>query len=196
MSTHPLTAAIRKAVGQFTDNHQSLSMLMVNTLCVIVEMGVGPLLSAAIARAEKAEGERDRAKGLLHEAYSEPLPEELSDRTEAVIYPDRAVPLVGHVTLAPTIPATLPHVEHPPERVRTVPLVDGGATTLPVESKREVMPYHKAPASLAKVEQWLHVDCSACKRPISGCCTDSTCAEKGAMCGIRAIASLAAKVSP
>lgn len=51
-------------------------------------------------------------------------------------------------------------------------------------------PYHKAFASLAKVEQWLHVNCSACKRPISGCCTDSTCETKGAMCGIRAIAKL------
>ena len=55
----------------------------------------------------------------------------------------------------------------------------------------EGLPYHKAPASLAKIDQWLHVDCSACKRPISGCHTDSTCEVKGAMCGIRAIAQLA-----
>lgn len=55
---------------------------------------------------------------------------------------------------------------------------------------------HFRQASLAGISQWLNVDCSACKRPISGCHTDSTCAVKGAMCGIRAIEELAAGRPP
>lgn len=43
----PLLLAIHDAVDQFSENHQALRGLMFNTLCVIVEMGVGPLLAKA-----------------------------------------------------------------------------------------------------------------------------------------------------
>ena len=42
---HPLTQAITDAVTEFSNNHQSLRQLMVNTLVVIVEGKVGPLFA-------------------------------------------------------------------------------------------------------------------------------------------------------
>lgn len=43
----PLLLAIHDAVDQFSENHQALRGLMFNTLCVIIEMAVGPLVKAA-----------------------------------------------------------------------------------------------------------------------------------------------------
>lgn len=42
---HPLTQAITSAVEEFSNSHQSLRQLMVNTLVAIVEGKVGPLLA-------------------------------------------------------------------------------------------------------------------------------------------------------
>ena len=44
---HPLTTAITSAVTEFSNNHQSLRQLMVNTLVAIVEGKVGPLFRDA-----------------------------------------------------------------------------------------------------------------------------------------------------
>lgn len=44
---HPLTQAVTEAVEEFSKNHQALRQLMVNTLVVIIEGKVGPLLAAA-----------------------------------------------------------------------------------------------------------------------------------------------------
>ena len=52
---HPLTTAITDAVTEFSNNHQSLRQLMVNTLVAIVEGKVGPVVKAKLERLQEIE---------------------------------------------------------------------------------------------------------------------------------------------
>lgn len=148
---HKLTAAITSAVEEFSANHQSLRQLMVNTLVAIVEGKVGPLLSAAKTEADNLRfqladelngglamrAERDalaKFKAHVHKRLDDAGVPKFDDgrdcrigsRLDWVLETFRVVGEAReNVSLV--------------EINRTVPLVGGGSTTLPVESRREVM---------------------------------------------------------
>lgn len=209
---HPLTTAITEAVTEFSNNHQSLRQLMVNTLVAIVEGKVTTWLrerenlhsytfedmrrqrnehqrrandavrttaaeitlrqeaeaaaQSAIAQLDKAEKERDEAirwKNLAMEEERRARDERDGwkkraeafldfDRLKGVLHgefevehydgcdSDTGEPRHATTTIPWTTIKDILKAAALPSPDRTVPLVGGGTTTLPVESKREVMP--------------------------------------------------------